>query len=103
MTELLSATAKLKQFMAYDTNHNNNFVEIYAIGNELLVGQVLDTNTHWLIRNLTGAGAQVRRAAMIRDHVKMTDAQMEAASGDRAKFRHIEGSQLLQVMTPRSK
>ena len=53
--------------MAFDTNHNNNFVEIFAIGNELLVGQVLDTNTHWLVRNLTAAGAQVRRAAMIRD------------------------------------
>ncbi len=53
--------------MAFDTNHNNTFVELFAIGNELLVGQVLDTNSHWLIRNLTAAGAQVRRAAMIRD------------------------------------
>ena len=53
--------------MAYDTNLNNNFVELFSIGNELLVGQVLDTNTHWLVRNLTGLGAQVRRAAMIRD------------------------------------
>jgi len=39
-----------------------------------------------------------RRAAMVRDHVKMTDAQMEAASGDRAKFRHIQGTTLLQVL-----
>jgi molybdenum cofactor synthesis domain-containing protein len=53
--------------MSFNTNHNNNFVELFAIGNELLVGQVLDTNTHWLVRNLTAAGAQVRRAAMIRD------------------------------------
>lgn len=53
--------------MAFDTNLNNNFVELLAIGNELLVGQVLDTNSHWLVRNLTGLGAQVRRAAMIRD------------------------------------
>jgi len=53
--------------MAYDTNLNNNFVELFSIGNELLVGQVLDTNTHWLVRNLTGLGAQVRRAAMVRD------------------------------------
>ena len=42
-----------------------------------------------------------RRTKMIRDQVKMDDAQMEAASGDRAKFRHIDGSQLLQVMTVR--
>lgn len=42
-------------------------VELFAIGNELLVGQVLDTNTHWLIRMITGLGARVTRAAMIRD------------------------------------
>jgi molybdenum cofactor synthesis domain-containing protein len=53
--------------MSFNTNHNNNFVELFAIGNELLVGQVLDTNTHWLVRNLTAIGAQVRRTAMIRD------------------------------------
>lgn len=46
------------------TNRN---VEILAIGNELLVGQVLDTNSHWLIRNLTNLGAQVRRVLMLRD------------------------------------
>jgi hypothetical protein len=42
-----------------------------------------------------------KRAAKIRAEVKMSDAQMEAASGDRAKFRHIQGSQLLQVLKPR--
>lgn len=42
-----------------------------------------------------------RRAKMIRDQVKMDDAQMEAASGDRAKFRHIDGSQMLQVLNLR--
>jgi molybdenum cofactor synthesis domain-containing protein len=42
-------------------------VEIFAIGNELLAGQVLDTNTHWLIRMVTGLGARVTRTAMVRD------------------------------------
>ncbi len=42
-------------------------VELFAIGNELLVGQVLDTNTHWLIRSLTALGAHVRRAHILRD------------------------------------
>jgi len=45
----------------------------------------------------TGAEGD-RRAAMIRQQVKMDDAQMEAASGDRAKFRHIESTQLLQEL-----
>ncbi|MCS7062354.1 MAG: competence/damage-inducible protein A [Anaerolineae bacterium] len=42
-------------------------VELFAIGNELLVGQVLDTNTHWLIRSFTALGAHVRRAHIVRD------------------------------------
>ena len=42
-------------------------VELFAIGNELLVGQVLDTNSHWLIRNITALGARMNRAAMLRD------------------------------------
>ena len=42
-------------------------VELFAIGNELLVGQVLDTNTHWLVRSLTALGARVRRAHILRD------------------------------------
>jgi hypothetical protein len=39
-----------------------------------------------------------RRAEMIRSQVKMDDAQMQAASGERAKFRHVESTQLLQEM-----
>ena len=42
-------------------------VEIIAIGNELLLGDVLDANTNWLCKRITGAGGQVARAAMIRD------------------------------------
>ncbi len=42
-------------------------VEIVAIGNELLLGDVLDTNTHWLCRQFTGLGAHVRRATVVRD------------------------------------
>ena len=41
--------------------------EIIAIGNELLQGDVLDSNTHWLIQQITGLGGQVTRAVMVRD------------------------------------
>lgn len=53
--------------MTFNTNHNDRFVELLAIGNELLVGQVMDTNSHWLVQQLTELGAQVRRTAMVRD------------------------------------
>lgn len=41
--------------------------EIIAIGNELLLGEVLDTNTNWLCRHLTGLGGKVVRCFMVGD------------------------------------
>ncbi|MFM5922795.1 MAG: hypothetical protein ACKOPG_01245 [Novosphingobium sp.] len=40
-----------------------------------------------------------RRGNAMRDFAKQTDAQMEAASGERAKYRHVMGSTLWQVMS----
>ncbi|MEZ5411025.1 MAG: molybdopterin-binding protein [Acidimicrobiales bacterium] len=65
--------------MAFDTNHNDRFVELLAIGNELLVGQVQDTNSHWLVQQLTGLGAQVRRASMVRDDYDDIGTELRAA------------------------
>lgn len=65
--------------MAFDTNHNDRFVELLAIGNELLVGQVMDTNSHWLVQQLTGLGAQVRRASMVRDDYHDIGTELRAA------------------------
>jgi len=41
--------------------------EIIAIGNELLIGDVLDTNTHWLCRRVTGLGGVISRVTLIGD------------------------------------
>jgi len=41
--------------------------EIIAIGNELLIGEVQDTNTHWLCRQITGLGGYVVRCLIVRD------------------------------------
>ncbi len=41
--------------------------EIVAIGNELLLGIVQDTNTHWLCAEITRLGGAVRRATLIPD------------------------------------
>jgi hypothetical protein len=44
-------------------------------------------------------GAELeRRAVEMREFNKQTDAQMAAASGERAKYRHQLGSQLWQVL-----
>lgn len=47
--------------------HMDIHTEIIAIGNELLIGDVLDTNTQWLCRRIAGLGGFVTRATMIRD------------------------------------
>ena len=53
--------------------------EIIAIGNELLLGDVLDTNTNWLCKAITGVGGQVRRAVMVRDELEAIVAEIRSA------------------------
>ncbi|GBD08296.1 Nicotinamide-nucleotide amidohydrolase PncC [Candidatus Thermoflexus japonica] len=53
--------------------------EIFAIGNELLLGEVVDTNTPWLCRLLAGLGGRVRRAALLPDDVEVIRAELEGA------------------------
>ncbi len=53
--------------------------EIIAVGNELLIGDVLDTNTHWLCRRLTMMGAFVRRAVLVRDDEDAIAAEVQGA------------------------
>ncbi|MHB1295585.1 MAG: competence/damage-inducible protein A [Anaerolineae bacterium] len=56
-------------------------VEIIAVGNELLLGDVLDSNSHWLCRQLTGLGATVRRVTQLPDVVEVAAAEVRAALG----------------------
>jgi molybdenum cofactor synthesis domain-containing protein len=42
-------------------------VEILVIGNEVLAGDVLDTNSHWLCRELAARGARVTRITALPD------------------------------------
>ena len=42
-------------------------IEIIAVGNEILQGDVLDSNSHWLCRQFAGLGAMVRRVTQLPD------------------------------------
>jgi molybdenum cofactor synthesis domain-containing protein len=42
-------------------------VEIIAVGREILRGRVLDTNSHWLARELTALGGEVGRICAVDD------------------------------------
>jgi len=47
--------------------HNVPNVEIVAIGTELVMGRVLDTNTHWIEGQVVTLGGHVRRATAVED------------------------------------
>ena len=49
-------------------------------------------------KSLPDAAEQMRRDDAARAFDKQTDAQMQAASGDRAKYRHLVGTQLWQEL-----
>jgi len=54
-------------------------VEIIAVGNELLLGDVLDTNTNWLCKRITGVGGLVTRAVLVRDEHDAIVAEIRSA------------------------
>lgn len=54
-------------------------VEILAIGNELLIGDVLDTNTNWIIKKITGMGGQVNRSVILRDNLDEIATEIQSA------------------------
>ena len=41
--------------------------EIISIGNELLIGHTLDTNSHWIAKHLTNSGWTLERVTQLRD------------------------------------
>ena len=49
-------------------------------------------------KSMPDSAEQMRRDDAMRNYSKQTDAQMEAASGDRAKYRRQVGTQLWQEM-----
>ncbi|MSL98869.1 damage-inducible protein CinA, partial [Escherichia coli] len=46
------------------------FAEIITIGDELLIGQIVDTNSAWMGQELNKIGIEVLRIVAIRDREK---------------------------------
>ncbi|TFG90144.1 MAG: competence/damage-inducible protein A, partial [Syntrophobacterales bacterium] len=42
-------------------------VEILVVGNEILIGDIQDTNTNWICKLINSRGGYVARATMLRD------------------------------------
>ena len=54
-------------------------VEIFIIGNEILNGEIQDTNTHWLCKEITGMGGHVSRGTVLRDDLDCIATELRAA------------------------
>jgi molybdenum cofactor synthesis domain-containing protein len=56
-----------------------NVAEVVAIGNELLIGHTLDTNSHWIAKQLNRFGWKLQRATTLRDSlVEISEGLREA-------------------------
>ncbi len=50
-------------------------IELFSIGTELVLGQIQDTNAHWIAQQILQYGGELHRVTMLRDNFdEMTDA-----------------------------
>ncbi len=54
-------------------------VEILVIGNEILTGDILDTNTNWLCKMVNGRGGEVSRVTVLPDNLEIIAEAVRAA------------------------
>jgi nicotinamide-nucleotide amidase len=56
--------------------------EIFAIGTELLMGELMDANSAWLAARLPALGIELRRVSLLGDHlITLSDAIAQALQG----------------------
>jgi nicotinamide-nucleotide amidase len=61
-------------------------IEIICIGNELLIGKILNTNAHWLGTEVTALGANVKRVTVIQDIISEIASTINEAIARKPRF-----------------
>jgi molybdenum cofactor synthesis domain-containing protein len=61
-------------------------VEIISIGNELLLGNTINTNASWLAKRVTAEGGLVRRITVVEDNLQQISAIINEALRRRSNF-----------------
>jgi nicotinamide-nucleotide amidase len=64
---------------ASSANSGMRRVELIAVGREILRGRVLDTNSNWLAKELTGMGGEVSRICVVDDAPQEIGREFHAA------------------------
>jgi nicotinamide-nucleotide amidase len=66
-------------------------LEIISVGNELLIGKILNTNAHWLGKQATNIGANVKRITVVQDFVSEMASVICEALARKPEFIIITG------------
>jgi len=74
-----SVSGSIPTHGAVDEYTSAPIVEIVSAGNEVLIGDVVDTNSNWLCTRVTGLGGLVRRTVMLRDDVEAIATEIRGA------------------------
>ncbi len=64
--------------------------EIITIGDEILIGQIIDTNSAWMAKQLNGLGIRVKQVSSVADHAADIIVALTLASG-RADIIFVTG------------
>ncbi len=54
-------------------------IELFSIGTELVLGQIQDTNAHWIAQQILQIGGELRRVTMLRDDAEEMYEALESA------------------------
>ena len=54
-------------------------IELFSIGTELVLGQIQDTNAHWIAQQILQIGGELRRVTMLRDNREEMSEALESA------------------------
>jgi len=54
-------------------------IELFSIGTELVLGQIQDTNAHWIAQQILQLGGKLRRVTMLRDNFEEIHEALNAA------------------------
>ena len=54
-------------------------IELFSIGTELVLGQIQDTNAHWIAQQILQVGGELRRVTMLRDNREEMSEALNAA------------------------
>ena len=61
-------------------------MEIICVGNELLIGKILNTNAQWLSKRATAVGIAVKRVTVVADEVEETASAIREALQRKPRF-----------------